>query len=146
VCECRKNLEDSVPIFEHIPAYQNVSLSSIPSVLKEDEDIWLLAFVDSGVTLKGDTECQETSQKFADLRKDITDIVKIGVVRVSPKDLVESHTLFSSKHLQAHKCVHLLTCVWIARLCITAFSTMLETATQLARQKNDTMAQCSIMT
>jgi hypothetical protein len=105
VCAYRKNLEDSVPIFEHSPGFQNVSLSSVSRLLKEEEDMWVLAFFNSEAILKADTECHQTVREFADLSKDIGDMIKVGLVMVSPANLTEQQEAFNVAHLKASKWV-----------------------------------------
>jgi hypothetical protein len=142
VC-CRKNLEDTVPIFARAAGYRNVSLGSVTELLKTEEDIWVLAFGQSHSFSWHSQSCQSTLQQFANISAEVGGMVKVGLVRLSSEEMTQGGSLFSPALLQADQ--YAPTCsfsagtfVDIVAACCTHTATWHQ-ATQAHRNQHSTL-------
>ena len=83
---CRKNLEDTVPLFGEKPLYTNITVEDVAKVM-ELEDMWLLFHYNEQAL--GDTEydCHESLQVFRNVTRDVGGMFRIGVLSLDPNSV-----------------------------------------------------------
>lgn len=99
----RKNLEDTVPLFEQKPKYRNVSVAELPRLMRESEEAAVLVFVNAASLEPGAT-CGATLERFSALAAEIGDIFNVGLVALPPEALPACAAFMDTEALATDAC------------------------------------------
>ena len=104
---CRKNLEDTVPIFAKAPEHTNITLDAVSEILAAHEDIWIFAFARTELLSAAGSDCAGALQRLGNLTAEVGPLVKLGIVSVTAQEAKDNEDdFFAADELASDRCAH----------------------------------------